>query len=175
MANRKIQMPATQLFFLFLVAIVFGGLLLFLIVYIAQNGLPSLGVLTRNSNSMAINSIQYQDVPHYLNKRISTQGFVIITNDTNNICGASGWATCKTWFSYDPFNVGLGPLTTKIPIGTGPDSITEKGDLYDHNGNHLNLVKTDQFGMYHVTITGIVDQCTGNECIINVDGVYSLP
>jgi len=175
MERKTIRITTTQLLFLVIGAVVVGGLLLFFVNYFIQNGFPRIGPLTRDSRSMPINSIAYMDVYHYIDNRVAVQGYVIITNDTKNICGAAGWATCKTWFSYDPINQGLGPLTVKIPIGTNPDSITEAGDLFDHNGAHLNLVQTDQFSWYHVTVTGLVEQCKSTECIIDVDTVYALP
>jgi hypothetical protein len=175
MEGKTIRISASQLIVLFVTAVVLGGLLLFFATYVLQNGFPHFGPLTRNSKTMSINSIEYKDVPNYVDSRVAVQGFVIITNDTQNICGASGWATCKTWFSYDPFTQGLGPHTVKISIGTGPDSITESGNLFDHNGTHLNLIKTDQFSWYHVAVTGLVEQCKKTECIIDVDTVYALP
>jgi len=174
MQGSTIRITTTQLIGLFIAALVLGGLLLFGITYVAQNGFPRIGPLARNQRSMPINTIDYQNVSQYVDSRVAVQGYVIVTNDTKNICGAAGWSTCKTWFSFDPM-VGLGPLTVKIPIGKGPDSITEAGALYDQNGALLNLVTTDQFSWYHVTVTGLVEQCKGTECIIDVDTITALP
>jgi hypothetical protein len=149
-------------------------MVLFFIIYVVQNGLPKFGNLTRDPKTMPINTIEYQNVYHYVDNRVAIQGYVIVTNDTNNICGTSGWSTCKTWFSYDPMQ-GLGPLTIKIPIGTGRDSITEAGALYDHTGARMKLIQTDQYSWYHAQVTGLVEQCKGTECIIDVDTVYALP
>jgi hypothetical protein len=160
---------------LFITAVAMGSLLLFFVTYVVQNGFPRIGTFARNQKTMPINPIEYKNVYKYVDNRVAIQGYVIITNDTKNICGAVGWSTCKTWFSYDPFTEGLGPLTVKIPIGKGPDSITEAGDLFDHNGAHLNLIRTDQFSWYHVMVTGLVEQCKGAECIINVDTINGLP
>jgi hypothetical protein len=175
MERKTIQVSTTQLFVLFVVAVGLGGLILFSITYISQNGIPRFGPLSRDPKTMAINAIEYKDVYHYVNSRVAIQGYVIITNDTNNICGASGWSTCKTWFSYDPYNQGLGPLTVKIPIGTNGDSITEAGTLFDHTGARLKLIQTDQFSWYHAQVVGLVEQCKAAECIIDVDTIYALP
>jgi hypothetical protein len=156
-------------------ALVLGGLMVFGVSSFARNGFPKFGIILSNPKSMAINTIEYRNVYQYVGSRVAIQGYVIVINDASNICGTSGWNTCKAWFSYDPFNEGLGPLTVKINIGSGPDSITQKGDLYDHNGSHLPLVRTDAFSWYRVMVTGIVDQCQGAECIIDVDTVNGLP
>ena len=156
------------------VALVLGGFLVFAGISIARNGIPKLGVFGVNPKTLPINTIEYQQVYQYVGKRVDIQGYVIIVNDTKNICGAKGWDTCKAWFSYDPFNEGLGPLTVKVPIGTGPNSITEKGDLFDNSGSHLPLVRTEQFSWYRVRVIGFVNQCQGAECIIDVDTIYGL-
>ena len=174
MQAKTIQISTTQLIILFVTAVALGGLVLFFIVYIAQNGIPKFGNLTRNPRTMPINTIDYQNVNQYVDSRVAIQGYVIITNDAKNICGATGWSTCKTWFSYDPLQ-GLGPLTVKIPIGTGPDSITEAGALYGHAGTRMKLIQTDQYSWYHAQVVGLVEQCKGTECIIDVDTVYELP
>jgi hypothetical protein len=171
----SLRITPTGLVMMIIGALVLGGLLVWGISSIARNGFPKFGIPNLNSRNMAINTIEYQSVYQYIGKRVAIQGYVIIINDTKNICGASGWDSCKAWFSYDPFNEGLGPLTVKIPIGGGPDSITEKGDLYDHNGSHLPLVRSDAFSWYHVTVTGLVDQCRGAECLIVVDTIQGLP
>jgi len=171
----SIQISPKRLVVLVVVAIILGGLLVFGISSVARNGFPKFGIGVFNPKSMAINTIEYRSVYQYVGKRVAIQGYVIVINDTKNICGASGWDTCKAWFSYDPFNEGLGPLTVKVHIGTGPDSITEKGDLYDHNGSHLDLVRTDAFSWYRVMVTGLVEQCQGAECIIDVDMIDGLP
>ena len=174
MQKKSFQVSANQLVGLFLAAVILGGIILFSIIYMVQNGIPKFGVLALNSRTMPINTINYQDAVHYVNSRVSIQGYVIVTNDTKNICGSSGWDTCKTWFSYDPLQ-GLGPLTVKITVGKGPDSITEAGVMYDHTGARLKLIQTDQYSWYHAQVVGLVEQCKGAECIIDVDTVYALP
>jgi len=172
--NKTLKISPGQLTMILFAAVIFGGFLVFATISIVRNGLPKMGSFGVNPKSLPVNTIEYRDVYQYVGKRVAIQGYLIIINDTKNICGATGWDTCKAWFSYDPFNEGLGPLTVKVPIGNRLDSITEKGDLFDHNGSHLPLIRSDAFSWYRVQVIGLVNQCQGAECMIDVDTIYGL-
>ncbi|MCE1251978.1 MAG: hypothetical protein LWX83_00345 [Anaerolineae bacterium] len=174
MNRQPIQITTSRLIMLFVIGVIAGALLLFSINYLAQNGLPSLGRI-QDVRSMPIISVSYTDVYRYLNSRVQTKGYVIITNDTDNICGMLGWSTCNVWLDNDPLADGLGLHEVKIHVGDGADSITPQGDLYDHYGNHLKMTRTDQFGWYHVSVTGLVEKCSGRSCTITVDQVTAIP
>ena len=174
MDRNPIQITPSRLIMLFVIGVAAGALLLFAISYLTQNGLPSLG-FTRDTRSMPVISVSYNDVYRLLDNRVQTKGYIIITNDSDNICGALGWSTCKVWLDDDPMSDGLGLHEVKIKVGTGPDSITSQGNLYDHYGSRLKITRTDQFGWYHVMITGLVEKCSGKSCTINVDQVMALP
>jgi hypothetical protein len=39
----------------------------------------------------------------------------------------------------------------------------------------MNLTHTDQFSWYRAQVVGVVEQCQGTNCTIDVDTVYALP
>ena len=173
MAGKPTQFSTTQLVILFTVGVIVGGCLLFGITYVVQNGMPNFLTGTSGASNLTPISVSYGDVYRYVNSRVMVDGYAIIANETNNVCGSVGWSTCKVWFSNDPVNSGLGIHEIKLGTGNKPDAITQNGDLYDHNGSHLDLVKTDQFSWYHVRIIGVVEQCQNVKCTILVDTIYA--
>jgi hypothetical protein len=168
------QISTVRLTLMFIIGVGAGALLLFIISYIAQNGLPKFGFI-RDARSMPVVPVSYNEVYRLIDTRVQVKGYVIVSNDTKNVCGTAGWSTCKAWFDNDPMTNGLGLHEVKINVGSDKDSIMPEGDLYDHSGAHLKLTRTDQFGWYHVALTGIVEKCTGRSCTIAVDTIVGLP
>jgi hypothetical protein len=174
MNKQTVQIPISRLVLMFIVGVGAGALLLFVTIYLIQNGLPKPG-FNQNARNMPVIPVSYAETYRMVNYRVQVKGYVIITNDTKNICGVLGWSTCKVWFDDDPMSSGLGLHEVKINVGKGPDSVTPEGDLYDHAGNHLKMSRTEQFGWYHVSVTGIVEKCANKSCTIDVDTISGLP
>lgn len=174
MLSKTTQISTTQLVILFVVGVIVGGCILFGITYVVQNGIPNFMSSSGNAHNMAPVSVSYRNLYRYVNSRVTVDGYAIIANDTNNVCGSIGWSTCKVWFSDDPINSGLGIHELKLETGNKPNAITQHGDLYDHNGSQLSLVKTEQFSWYHIRITGVVEQCQNTKCNIIADTVYGI-
>lgn len=174
MNRQSNQLTTTRLIIMFVAGIGAGILLLLGVNYLIQNGFPKLGDITETRSS-ALSAVSYADVYRMQGRRVQVKGYVVLQREADNVCGALGWSNCKVWFSDDPFTSGLGIHEVKIDVGTGSNSITTQGDLYDRSGNHLHIIKSDQFRWYHVTITGYVESCKGRGCVISVDGISSLP
>jgi hypothetical protein len=133
---------------------------------------PGTGIIS-SANPVFAGAVSYEKVNKYNGNIVSVSGYILIPN-TNKTCLSLGWTTCRLWFDNDPYQAGFGLHEVLLPLGTGPNSITTDGKLTNNSGQLVDLMESEQFDWYHVTITGRVSSCKEDHCLILGDRVQGL-
>jgi len=117
--------------------------------------------------------VPYEKVSDYNGMLITLSGNIIVPK-TGKTCLSLGWSTCRLLFDNDPYTAGFGLHEVLLPLGSGPNSVTPDGKVYNYSGQLLPLEKTNQFDWYHVSINGRVSSCNEDNCLIIGDRVQGL-